>query len=307
MGINTLFNETELAIFQRQTGFTFGEYFKSDDGVIFAVDGQSGLVFVGRDLLRANVHKLGSVSSVSQDEDGIVVSFKDSSSVKIKAGREDAGLISGLLGAALDGGKTGDIVEEDRAEEPQADIDEGPDVLIGVGLAEFYSRLVNTGRSQAIGYLVSETGMSVEDACKYVDELAGQKSVEEPEPESDADREYYVDGTMTEKAIFAVVKKLRPGDRIHVEFKPFIGKMRVYDAEYRGLRVDSMGSGNISLAGSYADDFKSLMEEIAEDLFDYLNLCFFCEEDSSELSCRLQRVTILKIASQEPTACNSDD
>lgn len=76
MVINTLFNETELAMFQRQTGFTFGEFFKTADGVLFAVDSQSGQVFIGRDLLKANVHELESVSSFSQEEDGVVVAIR---------------------------------------------------------------------------------------------------------------------------------------------------------------------------------------------------------------------------------------
>lgn len=237
MNITSIFNETELAMFQRQTGFTFGEFFRTADGILFAVDSQSGQVFVGRDLLRANVHELECISSVSQEEDGVVVAFKSASAVKINASREDAVAFIAQLGDI-----TGEADSECICEEAQASIGksaESAEVLRSEELAEFYSRLANTGRSQAIGYLVSETGMSVEDACKYVDEIAGQGSIEEPEPEADTDPDYRRDGTMTKKTILDTVKKLRPGDRIHLEFKPLIGSLRVYDTEYRKLRVDT--------------------------------------------------------------------
>ena len=296
MAINTLFNETELAMFQRQTGFTFGEFFKTADGVLFAVDSQSGQVFVGRDLLKANVHELESISSVSQEEDGVVVAFKSASTVKINASREDAVTFIAQLGGISDVADHGCLCEE--AQTPRGEqsepVEESSDVLRSEELAEFYSRLENTGRSQAIGYLVSETGMSVEDACRYVDEIAGPGSIEEPEPEADTDPDYRRDGTMTKKAILDTVKKLRPGDRIHLEFKPLIGSLRVYDTEYRKLRVDTWGSGYFPLTFS-ADDYTSLMDSAAEDLFDYIDLYFFCEENSSEISCHLKRVTILKI------------
>lgn len=38
MTINSFFNETELAIFYRQTGFSFNDFYKSADGTILAVD-----------------------------------------------------------------------------------------------------------------------------------------------------------------------------------------------------------------------------------------------------------------------------
>lgn len=291
MAINTLFNETELALFQRQTGFTFGEFFNTADGVLFAVDSQSGQVFVGRDLLKANVHELESISSVSQEEDGVVVAFKSASAVKINASREDAVAFIAQLGD-ISGRCLGEEGQAPHSNEAES-IEESSDVLRSEELAEFYSRLYNTGRSQAIGYLVSKTGMSVEDASKYVDEIAGQESIEKSEPEADTDPDYLRDGTMTRKAILDTVKKLRPGDRIHLEFKPLIGCLRVYDTEYRKLRVDTWGSRYFSLTFS-ADDYKSLMDSAAEDLFDYIDLYFFCEENSSEISCHLKRVTILK-------------
>lgn len=224
------------------------------------------------------------------------MAFKSASAVKINASREDAVAFIAQLGDI-----SGDAVQGCLSEEGQAPhgnqaehVEESADVLRSEELAEFYSRLENTGRSQAIGYLVSETGMSVEDACKYVDEIAGQGSIEEPEPEADTDPDYRRDGTMTKKAILDTVKKLRPGDRIHLEFKPLIGSLRVYDTEYRKLRVDTWGSRYFSLTFS-ADDYTSLMDSAAEDLFDYIDLYFFCEENSSEISCHLKRVTILKI------------
>lgn len=299
MAINSLFNETELAMFQRQTGFTFGEFFKTADGVLFAVDSQSGQVFVGRDLLKANVHDISSVASVSQAEDGIVVAFKGSSPVMINASREDVVAFIAQLGDITGEADSECICEEaqtPRGEQSES-VEESSDVLRSEEQAEFYSRLANTGRSQAIGYLVSETGMSVEDACKYVDEIAGQENIEKPEPVADTDPDYRRDGTMTRKAILKTVKKLRPGDRIHLEFEPLIGRLRVYDAEYRKLRLDTWVSRYFSLTFS-ADDFQSLMDSAAEDLFDYIDLYFLCEENSSEISCHLKRVTILEITNK---------
>lgn len=295
MNITSIFNETELAMFQRQTGFNFGEFFRTADGDLFAVDSQSGQVFVGRDLLKANVHSLGNILSVRQEADGIVLAFKNTSPVKINASDEDAAAFIAQLGDITSGADPEVLSEE--AQDPdsnQAESANGPsEVIRSEELAEFYSRLANTGRSQAIGYLVSETGMSVEDACKYVDEIAMQKSIEESESDSDSD--YYMDGTMTKKAILETVKKLKPGDRIHLEFKPLIGKLRVYDTEYRKLRVDTRGSRYFSLTCS-GSDFRSLMDSAAEDLFDYIDLYFFCEENCSEISCHLKRVTLLKIS-----------
>ena len=158
-------------------------------------------------------------------------------------------------------------------------------------LTEFYSRLVNTGRSKAIGYLVSETGMSVDEACAFIDKYEGQDTFENADPDLDPD--YLRDGTMTKRAILETVKKLKPNDRIHLEFKPLIGKLRTYDAEYRKLEVNVYSSNLILMLS--ADGYQSLMDEAAEKLFDYMDLYFFCEENSSEISCHLKKVTILKI------------
>lgn len=244
MEINLLFNETELTMFQRQTGFTFGDFFKTADGVLFAVDSQSGQLFIGRDLLKVNVHKFGNVSSVRQETGGIVLEFKGSSPVRINVGLEDAGQLVALLEDIIEESTPDNIIEEPEADVQHADMDENSVILSNEEQAEFYSRLVNTGRSQAIGYLVSETGMNVEDACRYVDKREEAGNAEEPSPELDPD--YYRDGTMTKKAVLETVKRLKPGDRIHLEFKPLIGKLRVYDAEYLKLRVDTWGGRNTS-------------------------------------------------------------
>lgn len=37
------------------------------------------------------------------------------------------------------------------------------------------------------------------------------------------------------------------------------------------------------------------MEEAADELFDYMEIHFFSEEKLSEISCRLKRVSMLKI------------
>lgn len=239
--IESIFNETELALFQRQTGFTFGKFYKTANDVLFAVDDQSGQVFIGSDLLKANVHELDSVLAVDRKEGCIVVTFKDSSTAKINAGMEDAEAFVAELGSIVQAVSPEDINEETR---PQPE---------------------------------------------------GQETIDESLPEP----EYHRDGTMTGRAIFETVKRLKPGARIHLEFKPLIGKLRVCDAEYRKIKIDSAsGVGNYFSLNEQAEDFQSLMNDVAEDLFDYIDLYFKCAENDSEISCHLRRVTMLKIKNE---------
>ena len=239
--IESIFNETELALFQRQTGFTFRKYYKTADDVLFAVDDQSGQIFIGNDLLRTNVHGFSSISTVCRNEGCLTLTFKNSPTKIIHASREDAEAFVAELGSIVQAVSPEDINEETR---PQPE---------------------------------------------------GQETIAESLPEP----EYHRDGTMTGRAIFETVKRLKRGDRIHLEFKPLIGKLRVYDAEYRKIKIDSTsGVGNYFALNEQAKDFQTLMNDVAEDLFDYMDLYFHCDENDSEISCHLKRVTMLKIQNE---------
>lgn len=295
--IESIFNETELALFQRQTGFTFGKFYKAADGILLAADDQSGQVFIGNDLLRTNVHGFSSISTVCRNEGCLTLTFKNSPTKIIHASREDAEAFVAELGDITQTASLEDIGEETT---PQPDkqpntMEELQESLSNEELNEFYSRLVNTGRGEAIEYLVSKIGMNIKDASRYLDELEGQETIAESLPEP----KYHRDGTMTGRAIFETIKRLKPGDRIHLEFKPLIGKLRVYDAEYRKIKIDSTsGVGNYFALNEQAKDFQTLMNDVAEDLFDYMDLYFHCDENDSEISCHLKRVTMLKIQNE---------
>ena len=298
MTIHSFFNETELTIFYRQTGFSFNDFYKSADGTILAVDYLSRQVFVGENLFRSNVHSLDSLASASLEDGQICLKFKDSSSVAIAVDGEAAdALTSELCGLVrndeqpvpVNGHPTIPVEEQQQSEE------EPP--LTGKELNETYSRLINSGRKAAFDYLVEKTGMTSKEADQYLEELGENENEEEVENIEDvriSDPDYHRDGTMTPNGIFRVIKKLKPGDRIHLEFKPLIGKLRVYDAEYRKLAINLSNARYFSLQGS-DDDFDSLMKDIAWDLFEYIDLYFFCEDIQTEISCHLRRVTVLQI------------
>lgn len=302
MTIESIFNETELSIFYRQTGFSFGDFFRAEDGTIFAVDRQSGQIFVGDDLLRSNVHALDSIASVNREDGTVHLKFKDSSSAVITFDwREAEAIVTELhdfVEAASPVPSEGyeglqDGLEKEKPDNPEDDNPDGIDEeqpLSQEELNEVYSRLLNTGRGTALGYLVRETGMSVEEAGEYLNKL--DKNPEEMLDKSDPDPDTRRDGTMTKRAIIRTVKELKPGDKIHIEFKPLMGKLRVYETEYIKLSI-AVFSRYFSVNASNTD-FASLMDDVAEDLFDYMDIHFFCEENLSEISCHLKRVTVLK-------------
>jgi len=64
----------------------------------------------------------------------------------------------------------------------------------------------------------------------------------------------------------------KPGDRIHIEYKPLIGTLRVYDTEFLDLLIN-ISSRYFSIYET-ADDYSSLMEKISDELFDNMQLCF---------------------------------
>lgn len=160
-------------------------------------------------------------------------------------------------------------------------------------LAEVYSILINTGRPSAIRYLVEKTGLSAEDAEKYVGQLGEEGRVNKDELELKLQSGFNPDGSMTAQSILSVVKDLKPGNKIHLEYKPFLGKLRVYDTEYRNISVEMLSSKYFSMQCS-EKDFQSLMDDVADELFDYMHLYFFCSDNNSEIDCRLSRITVLR-------------
>lgn len=292
MTIESIFNETELAIFQKKTGFNFNDCYKLSDGTIFALDRQSRQIFVGDDLTRSNVHSLDSLSSVRLENGQMHLKFNDSSSVYYAVDEEVA---EALMAELRDFESVApDCPEED---DNQDDIPTEEQPLTGEELNETCSRLANTGRNTALIYLVEEIGMSVKDANGYLDKLEEEGIGESvPYPEYD-ERKCHRGGTMTRTDIFETVRELKPGDRVHIEFKPLIGKLRVYDGEYIKLEIDIFSAKYFSLKVS-GSNFDSLMDDVAWELYDYIDICFFSEEKQSELSLNLDSVTMLKIIPQ---------
>lgn len=299
MPINAIFNETELTIFFRQTHFSFGDFYKASDGMICAVDQLSRQVFVGDDLSKSNVHAMDAVESVKMDEDHFVrFMFKDSSTAQIKVDEKDVEVILAELQNWVQPDEVESMSDFEQSLDPEqvesqeeslhSLMGDSSQFLSNEDLNEVYSRLLNTGRSKAMGYLVSEVGMGLDEANKYLDMLDNSETMEESVQESAC----FPDGTMRKNTILSTLKELRTGDRIHLEYKPLIGKLHVYDTEYRKLSLVT-DSRYFSLSGT-ADDFPSLLEDISSQLYDYLYLVFFCPDNYTDISCRLSRVKVLK-------------
>lgn len=170
MTVDSIFNETELNIFHRQTGFTFGDCIISSDGTILAVDRKSGQIFVGNELFRSNVHPLASLTSAGMENGQLNLKFDDSSSAGIDV---DEGQAEAVMDVLREYAGAGPAPADDNDGQAADQKEELP--LSGEELNETYSRLLNTGRNSAIGYLVAETGMSVKEACEYLDGVEGEK------------------------------------------------------------------------------------------------------------------------------------
>lgn len=313
MQIDKIFNETELAIFCRQTHFSFDDCHQSEDGAIYALDEHSGQIFIGEDLFRNNVHDLDTLASVSLDDDGIILlTFKDSSSIQIKTDDGEAEAFVSRLRECIGEGEDEIALEEEIAPQEEATVpeeefvpeedvtapaaeetaDDDEDIVLKLSDEEYietYSRLVNTGRSKAVAYLVSEARMSVEDANRVVDGIDGIEDMVEVVPEPDFNR----DGSMSGKAVLDVVRTLKPGDRIHLEYKPLIGKVRLLEAEFLRVGVESFGQKYLTI-NEYACDYQSLVKDVMRDLFDYMYLGVFCEESASETDIHLKRVRVIE-------------
>lgn len=289
MKIDSIFNETELAIFHGQTGFSFSEIYKYSDGTIFAVDRQSRQIFAGEDLRRNNVHPFDSLTFVGMEGGKIHLTFKDSSSFSIVVDEVNADEIMAELQDIVG---TDTACPEDATLEP-ADSPKEPQ-LSAEEWNETYSRLVNTGRSTARAYLMSELGMSSEEAGDYLDKLEGKETLEKTLEEAVPDPDYKRDGSMTKKAILKTVRKLRPGDMVHLEYKPLIGKLRVYDTQYLNLVIDVSESRYFSLRVSNVD-YQSLMDDAADELFDHMGIYILSKANRTEISCYLKRIKMLRI------------
>ncbi|MBQ0053823.1 MAG: hypothetical protein KBS89_05135 [Bacteroidales bacterium] len=311
MTIDKIFNETELTIFYRQTKFTFGDFVKTSDGTICAIDKEAGLVFIGSDLRRSNVHSLDSVASVNIDEkQAITISFNGLSPVEINAEgcSEAEAFVSELKwfvesrmkdvpgDEVQDAGEAeqqeAEQIEDEQFETRSQESDEPQECtcpqLSNEELSETYARLANTGRDGAVSYLVKAIGISVNEAEEFVDKLEYKDELIESGSEFDYNR----DGSMAEHTILSIVKELKAGDKVHIEYKPLLGKLRIYDAEVREIKI-KVWERDFSLDIS-ADDYSSMMDELACKLFPHMKLEIYCKETDNYKDCKLERIKILK-------------
>jgi len=277
MPITKYFNETELAIFYRQTQFTFDEYYRSPYGFICAIDHNSGQIFVGDDLLRNYVHKLDSIASVEKEDGNVIkLTFSDNTSVKIPVEEESAEALYSEIFSCI-------IPVEFVAHKSQGEFFESDDKL-----TETVSRLDNSGTISAVDYLVTDTKMGVKEAYEYVGNLDKQKESKAfPVPN------YDIDGNMSKVAILSALKRVRPGDKVHIESKSLLGKLHVYDADFQNVEV-RMSSRNILLR-ELTPTYQTLMDTIAEELFNFMNIILRNPYTGEEITCRLKRVIKLVV------------
>lgn len=288
MTADSIFNETELTIFHRQTGFTFSDIYQSSDKSILAIDHQSNQIFIGDDLVRSYVHPLNSLKSVRMENGKACLEFQDSAEAVITVdGSITEEMISALQNLAVPESVSMENADGQDGMKPAAP-------LGGKELAELYYRLATKGRSSAVHYLVKEIGMDLRDAGEYLDDLMAEEEPDEKTDEAAYGPNYYADGTMTPYAITETIKKLKPGSRIHLEYKPLIGKLRVLDTTYCSLSI-SLSNQRYSLMSASGSDFNSLMEDAFEKLFEYTDISFLSEDGCSEDSCHLKRVKALEI------------
>lgn len=296
MQISNYFNETELAIFCRQAGFAFNGSERCLNGIICAVDAVSGQLFIGKDLLRSNVRSLSSITDINVEESGnLHISFKDEADILLQGEKEEVEDIAAELLKFLPTESYENPEDADESGMLKHDFITESDS----NMAEVYSRLVNSGRDSAISYLVSDAGMNVKDACRYVDNLNAPENPDAFDDISDLRQDNTIGGPMSEDSILSVIKELVPGDMIHIEYKPLIGKIRVFDAEYRKIKVDLWESKYYTLNVS-AESFSSLTEKVIDELYDYLYLCYdttggyYPSDCPTEGSVRIKRVKVLK-------------
>lgn len=286
MKINGLnFNETELDLFRRKTGFIFGECIPVEDGMFYAMDEQSGQVFIGNDLITCNVHSCSSITAVSLESDGeVCLEFKDAPAIRFRVKGDSAKADAADIGARLSGYTNSH--DEDIPEETAAPARESsPEQASEQGTP---SKSDDSEHEQAIERLTSIYGMSVKEAIDNLDE-------QEMQTISEADKSHQIvktDAAMTKRDILDVVKSLKTGDMIHIEYKPLIGKKRMYDTEFRGMtaEVTSRYFSLHSSGGGYA----SMMDKVFMELYDNLNLCILCPDNNSEIEWRLKRIMVLR-------------
>ena len=94
-------------------------------------------------------------------------------------------------------------------------------------------------------------------------------------------------------SVLDVVRTLKPGDRIYLEYKPLIGKVRLLEAEFLRVGVESYSQKYLTI-NEYACDYQSLVKDVMRDLYEYMYLGVYCEESASETDIRLERVRVIK-------------
>jgi len=303
--ISAIYNETELAIFYRQAHFTFGDYHQTADGTVCALDKSSGQLFVGQDLRKNCVHPVESILSVTVDEDGgLCVTFVDSQTICVSLERAASETLAAELKECLpdedtvsgggettgdenpDSGDDGTDRDEDTVPLEEEQIQKEDKVL-----TETLSILGNSGRSKAIGYLMSKVGLSADEASRYVNELKEQNESVCEECRRVIMPVFEETGKLSQSSILAIVKELKPGDIVHIEYKPLIGKLRVLDAEYCSMYLN-LNMRYSSIIAS-ADDFNALKEDIITDLLDFLNINVINPENGSTSSYELRNLRVL--------------
>lgn len=291
--ISAIYNETELAIFYRQAHFTFGEYHQTADGTVCALDKSSGQLFVGQDLRKNCVHPVESILSVTVDEDGgLCVTFADSQTVCVRLERAASETLAAELKECLpdenpDSGDDGTDRDEDTVPLEEEQAREENKVL-----TETLSILLNSGRLDAAGYLVSKVGMSVDAASRYVEKLTKQYESGNEECQRVEMPVFEETGKMPRSSIYATVKELKPGDIVHIEYKPLIGKLRVLDAEYHSMFIDQ--NSRYAFITAYANDYNTLKEDIITDLLENLNIIVINPENGKNVYFQLHNLKVLR-------------
>ena len=296
------FNETELDIFKMQTGFAFTNPLFSDDGVLIDIDEQCDKIFIGRDLLRCNLHSLSSIATVDSDDDGNVsVTFSDSYKVERFHIGEDSSrtgareLVSRIEAFTGDSGRDGSSPDcasngNVTACESDASIEEDR------RYEELYSRLLNKGRSEAVDYLVSEAGMSEAEAVKYIEEYPwlepGSEDAGKRSPATDEVKagNAFPATDMSSEEILDFIKTLKPGELICIEYNPLFGKIRAINCKYLKLGVEVGSRQSFFFLDEEAGDYESFLEGVMSSLFDYMHLHVYDIRRSSETDYNLDRV-----------------
>lgn len=264
------FNETELAIFKLQAGFELGKYYESLDGTVCAVDEVNHKLFIGQDLLRVNVHDMGSLQSVGMDEECIVniCLGKPQKKFCLKFTPEDAAALFEELSAFVPMEETPSPHAEEAAPQTEKPAPRIADATIPPEprVPEEPVRPDNP---------IEEVVRNFNEARQSIGELHNILfSVEIP------------------GEVFETARTLKYGDRIHIEYKQMFGQVRGRFAVFSQFCCRSNSrSMSVSARGGDYEEFK---ENLVRELIDRISINFVCDGDVSEINCKLSRITALR-------------